>query len=108
MSGRNMLELLFDDGSDNPYCIHLGVEQTDRLLPKSEHGRTGARAGWLEAGARRSPVGATRGGHDPDGARKGERRDSLDLRPLRTMRDRSRLPRDPVRPSQTKANSVMQ
>jgi hypothetical protein len=40
MNGRDALELLFEDGSDNPYCIHLGSEQTDRLLPASEQGRS--------------------------------------------------------------------
>jgi hypothetical protein len=23
--------VLFDDGSDNPFVVHIGVEQTDRL-----------------------------------------------------------------------------
>ena len=25
------IEVLFDDGSDNPYAIHIGTEQIDRL-----------------------------------------------------------------------------
>ena len=33
------LEILFEDGSNSPFCFHIGSEQTDRLPPKSEHGR---------------------------------------------------------------------
>jgi hypothetical protein len=35
------LELLFEDGSDNPYCIHISAEQVDRLPPGSEQGWKG-------------------------------------------------------------------
>lgn len=27
------LELLFEDGSDSPFAVRIGVEQTDRLIP---------------------------------------------------------------------------
>lgn len=32
------LELLFEDGSDSPFCIHLVKEQTDRLIPEEDQG----------------------------------------------------------------------
>ena len=35
---RDALELLFEDSSDNPYCIHLVTEQTDRMLPEDNQG----------------------------------------------------------------------
>ncbi|MBI5815902.1 MAG: hypothetical protein HZB29_09865 [Nitrospinae bacterium] len=35
---RDAYEVLFEDGSNNPYCIHLGAEQSDRLLPVEDHG----------------------------------------------------------------------
>jgi hypothetical protein len=31
MHGLDALELLFDDGSPDPYAVHLQVEQCDRL-----------------------------------------------------------------------------
>ena len=37
--GRDALELLFEDGSDSPYVIHLSVEQTDRMLPDGNQSR---------------------------------------------------------------------
>lgn len=33
------IEILFEDGSDSPFVIHLGVEQVDRLIPASESGK---------------------------------------------------------------------
>ena len=32
------MELLFEDGSDSPFCLHLVAEQTDRLLPENNQG----------------------------------------------------------------------
>ncbi|ODT78933.1 MAG: hypothetical protein ABS76_22085 [Pelagibacterium sp. SCN 64-44] len=38
-AGRDdALELLFEDNSDNPYCLHLVSEQTDRLIPETNEG----------------------------------------------------------------------
>ncbi|HAV1239711.1 TPA: hypothetical protein JGU28_004489 [Salmonella enterica] len=37
-NGRDALELLFEDGSDNPFCVHMLTEQTDRMLPENEQG----------------------------------------------------------------------
>jgi hypothetical protein len=34
-----MIELMFDDGSPKPYCIHLGPSQVDRFPSKEDHGR---------------------------------------------------------------------
>lgn len=36
--GRDAFELLFEDGSDAPFCLYIVAEQTDRLLPESEQG----------------------------------------------------------------------
>lgn len=36
--GRDSLEVLFEDGSDSPYCLHLVAEQTDRMLPEDNQG----------------------------------------------------------------------
>jgi hypothetical protein len=35
---REALELLFEDESDSPYCLHLSMEQTDRQLPEINQG----------------------------------------------------------------------
>lgn len=35
---KNAIELLFEDHSDEPYCIFLSPEQSDRLIPKSDQG----------------------------------------------------------------------
>lgn len=32
------IEILFEDESDSPYCLHFSVDQTDRMLPNSESG----------------------------------------------------------------------
>lgn len=36
--GRDALELLWEDGSDNPFSIHLVAEQCDRLIPDKDQG----------------------------------------------------------------------
>jgi hypothetical protein len=43
-------EILFEDGSDAPYVLQLGLEQTDRLLPKSESGRESPLLIWTRTG----------------------------------------------------------
>jgi hypothetical protein len=35
---REAMELLFEDGSDRPFSIHLLMEQTDRTLPDTDQG----------------------------------------------------------------------
>jgi hypothetical protein len=37
---RGALEVLFEDGSQSPYSIHLSPAQQDRQLPKHDRGRT--------------------------------------------------------------------
>lgn len=32
------IELLFEDHSSSPFCIHMGPGQTDRLVPEAEQG----------------------------------------------------------------------
>lgn len=47
---RDALELLFEDGSDNPYCLHMVAEQTDRLLPEDNQGGSFFVTIWTKAG----------------------------------------------------------
>ena len=44
------LEILFDDNSDNPFAVHIGQTQTDRLLPAKEHGRDIVFSVWTQGG----------------------------------------------------------
>lgn len=44
------LELLFEDGSDSPFSIHLGAEQTDRLLPDTDQGGGFVIVVWTRSG----------------------------------------------------------
>jgi hypothetical protein len=37
-NGREAIELLFEDESDSPYCVHLVAEQCDRLIPDYQQG----------------------------------------------------------------------
>lgn len=48
--GREALELLFEDGSDAPYSLHLVAEQTDRLLPETDQGGGFVVTVWTRAG----------------------------------------------------------
>jgi hypothetical protein len=52
---REAYELLYEDGSNSPYVLHLGAEQADRLLPASESGRTIVHTVWTR-GFRDAPV----------------------------------------------------
>ncbi len=36
--GRDALELMWEDGSDSPFCLHLVAEQCDRLIPETDQG----------------------------------------------------------------------
>ncbi len=47
---RDSLELLFEDGSDSPFCVHLVAEQTDRLLPEDNQGGGFMVAVWTRGG----------------------------------------------------------
>lgn len=48
--GRDAIELLFEDNSDNPYCIHLVAEQCDRLLPETDQGAGFVVTVWTRGG----------------------------------------------------------
>lgn len=48
--GRDALELLFEDGSDSPYVVHLVAEQTDRLLPEDNQGGGFSVTVWTRGG----------------------------------------------------------
>lgn len=47
---REALELLFEDDSDAPFCLHLVAEQTDRLLPDTDQGGGFIIAAWTRGG----------------------------------------------------------
>ena len=48
--GRDALELLWEDDSDSPFCMHLVAEQTDRLLPDTDQGGGFVIAAWTRYG----------------------------------------------------------
>jgi len=50
LEGRDALELLFEDHSDAPFSIHIGGEQTDRMIPDSEQGGGFVITGWTKGG----------------------------------------------------------
>lgn len=48
--GRDALELMFEDGSDAPYCVHILAEQCDRMLPETDQGGGFVVAVWTRGG----------------------------------------------------------
>ncbi|HCF0987694.1 TPA: hypothetical protein NI674_006241 [Pseudomonas aeruginosa] len=50
LGGREAWELLFEDDSDSPYCLHLVTEQSDRLLPDTDQGGGFVIAVWTRHG----------------------------------------------------------
>jgi len=49
---REALEMLWEDGSDAPFCLHLVAEQTDRLIPESDQGGGFIVSAWTRDGKR--------------------------------------------------------
>lgn len=49
--GPDALEVLFDDGSDTPYCVHLARSHYDHLIAQSSSGPTGFTAWTMEGKA---------------------------------------------------------
>lgn len=47
---RDGIEILFEDNSDSPYCLHITTDQTDRLLPETDQGGGFVVAIWTEEG----------------------------------------------------------
>ncbi|MBJ7543286.1 hypothetical protein [Rhodomicrobium udaipurense] len=41
MGRDDALELMFEDGTDNPFALHFGVEQIDRMPLREDEGRSG-------------------------------------------------------------------
>lgn len=41
--GRDAIELLFEDGSDSPYAVHIDARQVDRIPARGDSGRTDLR-----------------------------------------------------------------
>lgn len=60
MGGREALEMLFEDGSDAPYCLHLSIEQSDRRIPEAEQGSSFVVAVWTRQGQQISLPGKYR------------------------------------------------
>lgn len=48
--GRAAVELLWEDGSEAPFCVHLVAEQTDRWLPAADQGGGFVVTAWSEDG----------------------------------------------------------
>lgn len=42
-NGRDALELLFEDGSDSPFVLHVLAAQVDRMPARTDEGRTDLR-----------------------------------------------------------------
>lgn len=57
---RDALELLFEDDSDEPFCLHLVVEQTDRLPPEQQQGGGFVVTVWTREGEVLSRLGKYR------------------------------------------------
>lgn len=47
---REGFELLFEDGSDAPFCLHLSAEQSDRLLLDVDQGGGFEIVAWTRSG----------------------------------------------------------
>lgn len=58
--GRDALELLWEDGSDAPFVVHLVTEQTDRLIPEYQQGGGFVIAAWTRWGMKGSWPGRYR------------------------------------------------
>ncbi|HFO9369580.1 hypothetical protein, partial [Escherichia coli] len=50
LHGRDALELVFEDGSDAPFVIHMLSEQCDRLLPENNQGGGFVVTVWTRGG----------------------------------------------------------
>ncbi len=46
--GRDALEILFDDGTDDPFAIHLDVRQVDRMPASTDAGRKVLFTAWTK------------------------------------------------------------
>ncbi|EOV9687702.1 hypothetical protein ACN5L4_003688 [Cronobacter turicensis] len=51
LDGRAALELLFEDGSDAPFVVHMLLDQSDRLLPEAEQGGNFVVTVWTRGGS---------------------------------------------------------
>ncbi|MFZ3621825.1 hypothetical protein ACOYA6_21565 [Leclercia barmai] len=49
--GRAALELLFEDGSDTPFVVHILLEQSDRLQTEAEQGGDFVVRVWTRGGS---------------------------------------------------------
>lgn len=49
---RDALELLWEDGSEAPFCLHLVAEQCDRLIPEEQQGGGFFITVWTRGGAK--------------------------------------------------------
>ena len=50
--GREALELLWEDGSDEPFSVHLVAEQCDRLIPETQQGGGFTVSVWTRSGCK--------------------------------------------------------
>lgn len=46
--GRDSIEILFEDGSDTPFVVHIDARQAERLWPRSEDGREVPCSLWIQ------------------------------------------------------------
>src|SRR5438034_971361 len=50
LSGKDALELMFEDDSDAPFCLYLDQAQTDRNLPAKDQGSGFDFCVWTQEG----------------------------------------------------------
>jgi hypothetical protein len=46
--GRDSIEILFDDGTDDPFSLHLDAQQLDRLPAADDAGKKAIFTAWLK------------------------------------------------------------
>ncbi len=49
-NGRDALEILFEDDTESPYCLHILRAQTDRSIPEDDQGGGFVLAVWTRSG----------------------------------------------------------
>lgn len=62
---RDAYEILFEDDSDEPYCLVIAAEQSDRKLPKSDNGIQFRFIIWTAGGRQSQHAGYYRLGRIP-------------------------------------------
>jgi hypothetical protein len=54
--GQDAYEILFDDGTDTPFSVQVGINQADRVVPSSDDGQTVIFSAWIRNKANGTPL----------------------------------------------------